>query len=146
MASAPVAAGVWFFTGNIWYVALSLFLGFLVDVDHVIDYIREERKFNFKDLFVKSYKGDFEKLYVIFHGWEYIALAWAGALITGAPEFGVVFTVSYLVHMIPDQLMNNVKPLGYSILYRWSKGWVMSEFFYTGRKDKCKGSKNEGRV
>lgn len=129
MASAPVAAGVWYFTHNIWYVGLSLFLGFLVDVDHVIDYIREEGKFNFRDLFVKSYRGDFRKLYVIFHGWEYILLAWAGAVIAGAPAFGVVFTVSYLVHMIPDQLMNNVKPLGYSIIYRWSKGWVMSEFF-----------------
>lgn len=136
MASAPVAAGVWYFTGSIWYVGLSLFLGFLVDVDHVIDYIREEGKFDLKDLFVKSYKGDFKKLYVIFHGWEYIALAWVGALIAGEPEFGAVFTVSYIAHMLPDQFMNNVKPLGYSIIYRWSKRWVMSEFFYESKDKK----------
>ncbi|ERR1035437_519581 len=133
--SVPVAAGVWFTTHNWYYVAMSLFLGFLIDVDHVIDYIREEGKFDMRHLFVKSYEGDFRHLYVIFHAFEYILIAWLAGFFMHNYTFSMVFTVAYLSHMIPDQLMNNVKPFGYFLTYRIYKRFVMTELFYNkGRK------------
>ena len=131
--SAPVAAGAWFTTHNWYYVAMAFFLGFLIDVDHVFDYIREEGKFSMKDMFVKSYKGDFHHLYVIFHAYEYIPLAWLAGYLFHDFTFSIVFTVAYLSHMIPDQLMNNVRPLGYFLTYRIYKKFVMTDLFYKGR-------------
>ncbi|MEI7541947.1 MAG: hypothetical protein WCJ94_01685 [bacterium] len=128
--SVPVAVGVWFTTHNWYYVAMSLFLGFLVDVDHVIDYIREEGTFNMKGLFKKSYLGDFHHFYVIFHAYEYILIAWIVGFFTHNYTFSIVFTVAYLSHMLPDQLMNNTKTFGYFMTYRIYKKFVMTEFFY----------------
>ena len=135
ITSVPVAAGVWLASHNWYYVCMSLFLGFLVDVDHVFDYIREEGRFNMRHMFEKSYEGDFHHLYVIFHAYEYIVLAWIPVFFTHNCTFSIVFTVAYLSHMIPDQLMNNVKPLGYFLTYRIYKKFVMTEIFYNkGRK------------
>ena len=129
--AVPVSLGIWYFTGSWVYFLLSLFLGIFVDSDHVFDYIREEGKFNFKDMFIKSYKGDFKKLYVIFHSYEYVPIAWAIGLITGNLEFSIVFTIAYLFHMIPDQMANNVRALGYFFLYRAFVGFKMDRVFYS---------------
>jgi hypothetical protein len=133
MVSVPVAAGVWFTTRSWFYVAMSLFLGFLVDVDHTLDYIREEGKFDMADMFVKSYVGNFNYLYVIFHAYEYIPIAWIAGYFMHNYTFSIVFTVAYLSHMIPDQLMNNVRPWGYFITYRIMKKFVMTDIFYKGK-------------
>lgn len=135
--SVPVAAGVWLATQNWYYTAMAFFLGFLIDADHVIDYIREEKKFDMKHLFEKSYKGDFNHFYVIFHAYEYIPMAWIAGFFMHNYTFSAVFTAAYLSHMIPDQLFNNVKPFGYFLTYRIYKKFVMSELFYNkGRKPK----------
>jgi hypothetical protein len=52
LVTAPIAAGTYFITHSWIYTAMTIFLGFLVDVDHVIDYIREEHRFDMKDLFL----------------------------------------------------------------------------------------------
>ena len=137
ITSVPVAAGVWFTTHNWYYVAMAFFLGFLIDVDHVFDYIREEGKFDMRHLFEKSYEGDFHHFYVIFHAYEYIPLDWLAGALANNYTFSIVFTVAYLSHMIPDQLLNNVKPFGYFMSYRIYKKFVMRDLFYNkGRKIK----------
>jgi len=129
--SVPVAAGAYFFTGGSWLYALAAFFtGFLVDVDHVLDYIREMRKFDMKDMFIKSYKGDFNRLYVILHAWEYIPLALIAGAVTGHMTAALVFSAAYFSHLLPDQLMNNTKPFGYFMTYRIMKKFKMSELFY----------------
>ncbi|MFP4466499.1 MAG: hypothetical protein ACLFP1_05560 [Candidatus Goldiibacteriota bacterium] len=132
-AAVPVSLGIWALTGNVWYFFMSFFLGFLVDVDHVVDYIREERRFDFKHMFKKSYEGDFKKLWLIFHAYEYVIIAWIAGFLTGNLEFAAVFTAAYLVHMVPDQTANNVHPLGYFITYRMIKKFDMWEIFHYNR-------------
>jgi hypothetical protein len=128
--TVPIAAGTWYFTHSWLYTAMVFVLGVLIDVDHVLDYIREEHRFDMKDMFVKSYKGDFVHLYVIFHAWEYIPLSWIIGAAINNYTFSIVFSVSYFAHMLADQLMNNVRPFGYFLTYRMMKGFVMSKFFY----------------
>ena len=93
--------------------------------------MREEKKFNLKDLFIKSYKGDFKKLYVIFHSYEFVPLVWIIGVITGNYEFPAVFTIAYLFHMIPDQMANNVRPFGYFFTFRAIKNFDMDKVFYS---------------
>ena len=128
--SVPVAVGAYYFTQSWLYAALAFFTGFLVDADHVLDYIREEGRFDMKDMFIKSYRGDFEKLYVIFHAWEYIPLSFIIGAAAGNLVFPAVFSAAYLAHLLPDQLLNNTRPLGYFLTYRIIKKFRMRELFY----------------
>ncbi|MBP7791747.1 MAG: hypothetical protein KA120_01660 [Candidatus Goldbacteria bacterium] len=130
IVTAPVAIGTYYFTHSWFYTLVSVFSGFLVDFDHVFDYIREEKRFSLKDMFVKSYLGDFKKLYIIFHAFEYVPLVWIITLFVKDYTFAVVFTISYLSHMIPDQMANNTKPFGYFLTYRIKKKFDMKELFY----------------
>jgi hypothetical protein len=139
LVAAPVTAGTWYFTHNWYYAAMTIVLGVLIDFDHVFDYIREEKKFDMKDMFIKSYLGDFTHLYVIFHAWEYIPLSWIIGAAAGNFTFSIVFSVSYFSHMLPDQLMNNVRPLGYFLSYRIMKKFVMTEVFYPPKGRAGKG-------
>jgi hypothetical protein len=135
MVSAPIAAGTYYFTNSWIYTAMTLFLGFLIDVDHVIDYVREEKRFDMKHLFVKSYEGAFGHFWCIFHAWEYIPLAWIAGAVFNNYTFSIVFTIAYASHMLPDQLLNNTKPLGYFLTYRVMKKFVMSEIFYRPKRE-----------
>jgi len=153
--AAPIAAGTYYFTRSWIYTAMVIVLGVLVDFDHVFDYIREEHTFDMKDMFLKSYKGDFVHLYVIFHAWEYIPLSWLIGAAFNNYTFSIVFSIAYGAHMLADQLMNNVKPFGYFLTYRIMKKFVMTEFFYfpKGRgadnyesKSKVKIQKSKGRL
>ena len=128
--TAPVAIGTYYFTNSWFYTLLTVFLGLLVDFDHVFDYIREEKRFDFKDMFIKSYMGDFKKLYIVFHAYEYIPVAWIISFIIKDWTFGTVFTIAYLSHMLPDQFTNNTKPFGYFFIYRLMKNFSMKEQFY----------------
>jgi len=129
-ASVPVAAGTYLMTSSWIYAVAAFFTGFILDVDHVLDYIREEKKFDMKDMFIKSYKGDFKKLYVIFHAWEYIPLALIAGALSGNMTAALVFSAAYFSHLVPDQLLNNTKPLGYFMTYRIIKKFNMRELFY----------------
>ncbi|HDQ26318.1 MAG TPA: hypothetical protein ENN43_06210 [bacterium] len=131
--SVPVSLSIWALTGSVWYFLMSLALGFLVDADHVLDYVREEKKFDMKDMFVKSYKGDFKKLYLIFHCFEFVPLVWLAGFFTGSFEFSAVFTIAYLSHMVPDQISNNTKPWGYFFFYRMANKFKMRKIFYVPR-------------
>jgi len=131
--SIPLMAGVWLATRSWFYVVMSFCLCVLVDVDHVFDYIREEGRFDMVNMFEKSYDGDFHHLYVIFHAYEYIPVAWIIGFFIHNYTFSAVFTAAYLCHMIPDQLMNNVKPFGYFMTYRIMKKFVYPELFFRER-------------
>jgi hypothetical protein len=131
--SVPVCAGVWFTTHSWFYVVMAFSLGVLIDFDHVFDYVREEGRFDMADMFTKSYHGDFHHLYVIFHAFEYVPIAWIAGFFMHNFTFSLVFTVAYLGHMIPDQLMNNVRPWGYFMIYRIKKEFVMRDIFYKGK-------------
>ncbi len=147
--TAPIAAGAWFFTNSWLYAALAVLAGVMVDADHVFDYIREEKKFEMKGMFIKSYKGDFEYLYIFFHAWEYIPLSFLiGALINNY-TFSIVFSIAYFAHLLPDQLLNNTRPWGYSLIYRIIQKFEMRKIFYPpkGRpveKSKVKSKKSKG--
>lgn len=140
LVTAPVTAGVWYFTHSWVYAAMTVILGVLVDFDHVFDYIREEKKFDMKGMFIKSYAGDFERMYVIFHAWEYIPLSWIAGALAGNYTFSIVFSAAYFFHMLPDQLMNNVRPFGYFMTYRIMKKFVMTDIFYPPKGRRAGGS------
>ncbi len=120
--STPVSLAILYFTKSYFYFFFSFCIGVLLDIDHIYDYVREEKKFDLKHLFIKSYLGDFKKMYLFFHAYEYIPIAFITGFFMNNYVFPVVFSISYLFHILPDQFSNNTKPFGYFLIYRiWVK-------------------------
>lgn len=115
----------WFFFGYpIVSFSGAIIGGVLIDTDHFIDYfLAFGRKWSL-DYFIRGYqflKND--KVYVLFHGWEYVILlaivVWAvGAQSSlGAALFAL--GLGGLFHLIADTMINHgMSWKGYSILYR----------------------------
>lgn len=101
---------------------IAIIGGVLIDSDHLYDYFKAF-KWDFK--LHKFLKGKaFEKnkkIYVLFHGYEYVfLLVWLGLKMTDPVLQAYIFTlaISSLFHLIIDAAVNNVYIRTYSILYR----------------------------
>lgn len=101
---------------------VALLSGFFIDVDHLIDYFfAYGLKFDIKK-FLKGKEFDInKKIYVLFHGYEYVIIFIAAAtFLTEGQLQAYIFTfaLSSLFHLIADVKINNVLPQTYSILFR----------------------------
>jgi hypothetical protein len=83
---------------------MALAAGILPDVDHAVDYLY-------------LYRGGEHRLVMPMHGYEYALLASGVAWVTGSKLLAVA-ALSYLIHLLADQVENRTRPLGYSLLYR----------------------------
>ena len=128
--SVPISIVVWLVSDSGLFTAMTFFLGCCVDVDHVFDYVREEKTFSLKGLFVKSYRRDFVKLVLVLHSYEYLFIIWLVCLFGDRLGFGIIFTIGYLAHMVPDQLTNGIRPLGYFFSYRAKKKFEVNKIFF----------------
>lgn len=112
---------------------LGSFLGgFLLDSDHLIDYILVfGSKFRL-NYFLESYEFlTSRKVYVFFHAWEWvIALILLIIFLSGKQLlaknpalktvriFLIAFTLAMALHLFFDSVSNDVKPVSYSLIYR----------------------------
>jgi len=114
-----------------WLAFVSSFLGgILIDVDHIIDfYIRKKRiSLSIKELENFCMKEKEGKMYLIFHSYELILALWLTAyFFPHVIWIGLLFGMS--VHLILDQIFNNVYPWAYFGCYRAKHGFVQKVFF-----------------
>jgi hypothetical protein len=102
---------------------VSFFVGWLIDIDHVVDYVTAHGwKFNwskFNEAKHECYSG---KLYLPLHSFELLALFF---LLFRGPRkqpYRVGITLSILTHLLLDQRCNpSRKPLTYFLAHRISK-------------------------
>ncbi len=97
-----------------WPAALApLISGFLIDLDHLLDY-RPGRRAG-------------HRLILPLHGWEYLLpLAW---LERRRPATGHGLTLGYLAHLLVDQVTNQIShPAAYSLFFRWRRGFSQTLF------------------
>lgn len=125
-ASAVVSASLFAETKSIPLAVISFITGFLIDIDHVFDYLREHGfQLDVKKFFRVFYENRFEKVVLAFHGWEWIAglfvLSWAA----GWNELLLGIAIGALHHLILDQMGNNATGPGYFFVYRAAKGFVL---------------------
>ncbi len=127
---------VWLFFRKSLILALlgGLLGGFMVDFDHFIDYFFAFGwNFNFY-WFSKGYeflKSD--RIFLLFHGWEYIALILIIAVILKkrfikSKIFLFSLAIGLLFHLSGDIIMNEGMRLrSYSILYRVKSGFKIEK-------------------
>jgi hypothetical protein len=107
--------------------------GFLIDLDHLLDYfLAFGAKFNLT-YFLKGYaflKTD--KIYVFFHSWELVIIFFLLFLLLSNNSFPTFkpsnlrtiqillfsFSLSLFLHLSVDAFTNNMKPQSYFLLYR----------------------------
>lgn len=112
-------------------VGVALVSGFLVDFDHFIDYfLAFGASFNL-NYFIKGYqflKSD--KLYIIFHGWEYAVFFLFLAIVFKRKLKKAIFgglALGLLFHLSADVIIDQVPPVTYSLIYRAKNNFQMEK-------------------
>lgn len=104
IVSATIGSAAWVMSGDPTFLGAAVIAGVLPDVDHLADYA-----------YLRRYGG--HRLILPLHGYEYALLGVVFALLSGNTLVSVA-TVSYLVHLLADQLENATRRPGYSLLFR----------------------------
>lgn len=119
LASAAVSASIYYTTRSLVFAGVAFFAGFLIDVDHLIDFIREYGvKSDLRKFFNVFNETRFNKLFLWFHAWEWLIVLFALSFVFEGNMILLGLFTGILHHLILDQCCNGVTPLGYSILYR----------------------------
>lgn len=98
-----------------------LFFGWLIDADHLIDYlfyiIKKKRAFSFSFFLSGKYFKENQKIIVILHAYEISVLLLYFGYLSGNNTI-LLCGFAHLAHIIQDQFTNNVNKLAYFISYR----------------------------
>ena len=116
------------------YSVVCFLAGILVDLDHVIDYVRcTGWNLDIKHFFQFMYEIRYKRLTILFHAWEFSVLFVIMIIVTGGNLFVLAVGIGFVQHLIFDQCTNPVKPLAYFITYRlrhkFRKECVLSDVF-----------------
>lgn len=114
-------------------VLVAFFVVIFLDIDHLLDYGLYEIKTGiFTFPFATDYFHGSQKVLVLLHGWELsIPLLIAGKKIGSLKNIrGLEWTIvlSYLGHLIVDQLSYSPHLLGYSLIFRILTNFDISSF------------------
>jgi hypothetical protein len=140
-ASAVLSGTVYFLTKSVTVAGVSFFTGFLIDVDHVVDYFREYGfRGDVKEFFRVFYETRFKKLLLLFHAWEWVAGLSVLAWISGRNEIILGLLIGAGQHLLLDQFFNEVAPWGYFFTYRVAKRFLVNEIV---RKEQVPGKRKQ---
>lgn len=109
--------------------AASFLAGWLIDLDHIVDYVRAHGwRLNWERFSEANHEKYSGKLYLPLHSYELLALFF---LLFRGPQrqpFRVGITLSILTHLLLDQRYNPArKPLTYFLAHRIRKRFDASE-------------------
>ena len=128
-ASAATSAGIYAATRSVEMAVWSFLAGFLLDIDHLLDYWREYSfNIDIKRFFATCHECDFTITKLYFHSIEAIILLCAAAYFTRSILITAI-TLGMTQHLIFDQLINKVYPASYFFIYRWRNGFKATKVF-----------------
>ena len=130
-ASLAVLSGylVGRYSKNICLGVLAGFLGgFLIDLDHVLEYFFVfGLNFNIYNFFQGRQFLLSDKIYLIFHAWEWLLVlgivAWLAKKHNKLKIFILALALGAFVHLISDVIINKFPLKFYSIIYRASQSY-----------------------
>lgn len=129
VASAGLGAVFWAKSRDPWTMVLSLAFGVFVDLDHLIDYWYSEGRICFDaHTFLRTrYWQKSGRLFVLFHAFEYLPIVFLVWHAFKGRRWAVAATAAMSSHLLADHLVNELKPLGYFLLYRLAHGFKADE-------------------
>ena len=106
---------------SFFYCFLCLFFGWLIDIDHLFDYfffkINNKRRFSFNEFLESKYFIINKKIIIPLHAFE-ISLIFLICWIFFDQINFVFILLSFILHLIHDQLTNKVRLFSYFLTYR----------------------------
>jgi len=105
--------------------------GFLIDLDHFIDYfLAFGWNFNYF-YFIKGYEFlKTDKMYIFFHGWEYVFVLLMLLLILknkNAKSLCLALALALFFHLVSDVFMDKVSPKSYFVILRAEKNFDLKK-------------------
>lgn len=138
IVSLSLGAIISVFTKSTVAGLLCFFSGFLVDVDHVLDYVVNEgpKNFSLKNIYrtcrklpFQKEKSRLKKVYLVFHSWEAVIIIFIGYLLF-KNKYILAIAVGYTSHLFLDVWTRAFHPMAYFISYRYRKGFSPVKLFH----------------
>ena len=104
---------------NVNFIYLCLLFGWLIDLDHLIDFlilVKKKDLFNLNLFLSGSYFQKFQKIYIFLHSYEITVLLFFSSILIEQNIFYVA--LAHFFHLIQDQILNKVKYFSYFFMYR----------------------------
>ena len=104
---------------NVNIIFYCLLFGWLIDLDHLIDFIILNKKkdlFNLNLFLSGSYFQKSQKIYIFLHSYEITVLLFFSSILIEQNIFYVA--LAHFFHLIQDQILNKVKYFSYFFMYR----------------------------
>ena len=109
---------------SINFIILCLLFGWLIDLDHLIDFFIINKKkdlFNLNLFLSGSYFKKSKKIYIFLHSYEITILFFISSIMIEQNFFYVA--LSHFAHLLQDQILNKVKKFSYFFIYRLSNNF-----------------------
>lgn len=142
--SVAIGAAIYALTRSIAMAAGSILGGVIIDLDHFIEYfIHRGIRIDLRDMFYVSYHNLFARLYLLFHSYEVLLIAWILAVCFIRSNLLMGFAIGFTGHMILDRIFNPARPLGYFFTFRAIKKFEAERIQLPGTKGKLSPSMRE---
>jgi hypothetical protein len=132
-ASVAIGAIGWWLSGDPLCLLVALAAGWMIDADHLVDFgwylKRADKPVSFELLKTGGYFKINGKVFVPLHSWEItITLMLLAAVISDAEYLLLTASIAHGLHLIQDQFLYRVRPLGYLFISRIKSGFTVNNF------------------
>jgi len=123
--------GILYLLFKSWGLAIACVLsGIFIDLDHIIDYVREHGfPFKIKRFFQICDEGRFNRIMLIFHGWEWLFLWYIIAWFTDWNPWITGISIGLTQHLLLDTFYMTTNFKSYSIIWRWQQNFEFQKVF-----------------
>jgi hypothetical protein len=132
VVSSAAAGTAFYLLSHSITASFTCFLsGILIDLDHFFDFYRQYKiwPINLKDFYICCIERRLEKVYLLLHSIELIALFWILIIVFRLNLFWLALAAGMTVHIIFDFLGNRGLLFSYSFLYRLKNGFLFKRLF-----------------
>ena len=130
--AALVGGAGWWISGNALCLPAALLAGWLIDIDHLLDFgwyvVHSWPDIDWSLLADGGYFTINDKVIVPLHSWEITLLLLAGASMLPQRDIWLSAAWSHGLHLLHDQLTYRVRLFGYSFLMRMTNGFRLIFF------------------
>ncbi|HDN94464.1 MAG TPA: hypothetical protein ENH18_00060 [Nitrospirae bacterium] len=125
-------SGILYMTSRSWgLAAANLIAGIFIDFDHFLDYLYEHgRPFKIKNFFHVCKHCQFNKVFLILHAWEWVALLGLAAWLSGWNPWVTGTFIGIGQHLVCDAMYNGLHFRSYSMIWRWKNDFDFDTLFH----------------
>jgi hypothetical protein len=121
-----LVAAIIFLVVGLWGSVLAFFVGALMDIDHIFDFLLWNNERSIRSFLVMgTWFTSPHRTDTFLHSYELLVLSFLVFVFLGQSSLGIGLSFGMAGHLVSDQIFNNLRygtyPLSYSILYRLLK-------------------------